>query len=57
MGGDARATHVVTGTLDDLPTLAAAASIGPPATLIVGAVAALGSGHAEETRHAERAAR
>jgi uroporphyrin-III C-methyltransferase len=32
--------HVV-GTLADLPALALAASIGPPATLVVGAVAAL----------------
>ena len=31
----------VAGTLSDLPVLAAAASIGPPATLVVGAVAAL----------------
>ena len=31
----------VTGTLADLPALAAAARIGPPATLVVGAVAAL----------------
>ena len=31
----------VVGTLGDLPTLAAAATIGPPATLVVGAVAAL----------------
>ena len=31
----------VVGTLADLPALAAAATIGPPATLIVGAVAAL----------------
>jgi siroheme synthase len=31
----------VIGTLADLPTLAAAASMGPPATLIVGEVAAL----------------
>jgi uroporphyrin-III C-methyltransferase len=31
----------VIGTLSDLPTLAAAANIGPPATLVVGAVAAL----------------
>jgi uroporphyrin-III C-methyltransferase/precorrin-2 dehydrogenase/sirohydrochlorin ferrochelatase len=31
----------VVGTLEDLPTLAAAAAIGPPATLVVGAVAAL----------------
>ena len=33
--------RTVAGTLDDLPALAAAASIGPPATLVVGAVAAL----------------
>ncbi len=33
--------RAVTGTLADLPTLAAAASIGPPATLIVGPVAAI----------------
>ena len=31
----------VAGTLEDLPTLAAAANIGPPATLVVGEVAAL----------------
>ena len=31
----------VIGTLADLPSLAAAASMGPPATLIVGAVATL----------------
>jgi uroporphyrin-III C-methyltransferase len=31
----------VVGTLADLPTLAAAVTIGPPATLVVGAVAAL----------------
>ena len=31
----------VAGTLTDLPTLAAAANIGPPATLVVGEVAAL----------------
>jgi len=31
----------VVGTLEDLPSLAAAVSIGPPATLVVGAVAAL----------------
>jgi uroporphyrin-III C-methyltransferase len=33
--------RVVTGTLRDLPNLAAAASVGPPATLVVGEVAAL----------------
>ena len=33
--------RTVTGTLADLPTLAEAASLGPPATLVVGAVAAL----------------
>ena len=31
----------VVGTLTDLPALAAAASMGPPATLIVGEVAAI----------------
>ena len=31
------------GTLADLPLLAEAASIGPPATLVVGDVAALGT--------------
>jgi uroporphyrin-III C-methyltransferase len=34
----------VVGTLADLPPLAKAASIGPPATLVVGGVAALGIG-------------
>jgi uroporphyrinogen III methyltransferase / synthase len=38
----------VVGTLADLPALAAAATIGPPATLIVGEVAALG-GSADRT--------
>jgi siroheme synthase len=33
--------RTVIGTLTDLPALAAAASMGPPATLIVGAVTAL----------------
>ena len=33
----------VVGTLADLPALAAAVSIGPPATLVVGAVAAMAS--------------
>jgi uroporphyrin-III C-methyltransferase len=33
--------RVVTGTLGDLPALAAAASVGPPATLVVGPVAAI----------------
>jgi len=33
--------RVVTGTLTDLPALAAAASMGPPATLIVGEVASI----------------
>jgi siroheme synthase len=31
----------VVGTLTDLPTLAEAASLGPPATLVIGDVAAL----------------
>ncbi|MGH2594528.1 MAG: uroporphyrinogen-III C-methyltransferase, partial [Actinomycetota bacterium] len=33
--------RTVVGTLEDLPALATAVSIGPPATLVVGAVAAL----------------
>ncbi len=33
--------RTVVGTLEDLPTLAASARIGPPATLVVGAVVAL----------------
>jgi siroheme synthase len=33
--------RTIVGTLDDLPTLAAAARIGPPATLIVGDVVTL----------------
>jgi siroheme synthase len=33
--------RTVVGTLAELPALAAAVSIGPPATLVVGAVAAL----------------
>jgi len=33
--------RIVVGTLNELPALAAAASMGPPATLIVGAVAAI----------------
>ncbi len=35
--------RMVTGTLEDLPALASAANVGPPATLVVGAVAALGA--------------
>ena len=34
--------RTIVGTLHELPTLAAAARIGPPATLVVGAVVALG---------------
>jgi uroporphyrin-III C-methyltransferase / precorrin-2 dehydrogenase / sirohydrochlorin ferrochelatase len=34
--------RTIVGTLDDLPSLAASARIGPPATLVVGAVVALG---------------
>jgi uroporphyrin-III C-methyltransferase len=34
--------RTVSGTLSDLPTLAAAASIGPPATLVVGQVVSVG---------------
>jgi siroheme synthase len=33
--------RTISGTLEDLPTTAAEARIGPPATLIVGAVVAL----------------
>jgi siroheme synthase len=33
--------RTIVGTLEDLPTTAAAARIGPPATLVVGAVVAL----------------
>jgi hypothetical protein len=35
------ATQRTVGSLVDLPVLAAAASIGPPATLVVGGVAGL----------------
>jgi uroporphyrin-III C-methyltransferase len=41
--------RTVTGTLADLPAVAAAASIGPPATLVVGAVVAVGSSPASPT--------
>jgi len=34
--------RTIVGTLNDLPTLAAVARIGPPATLVVGSVVALG---------------
>jgi siroheme synthase len=34
--------RTIVGTLNDLPTLAAVAHIGPPATLVVGSVVALG---------------
>jgi uroporphyrin-III C-methyltransferase len=44
--------RVVTGTLRDLPTLAAAASIGPPAALIVGEVVALGLASEDREPHA-----
>ena len=36
--------RTVAGTLEDLPALAAAVSIGPPATLVVGEVASLARG-------------
>jgi uroporphyrin-III C-methyltransferase len=35
--------RTVTGTLADLPALAAAANVGPPATLVIGDVVAIGS--------------
>ena len=47
----------VVGTLGELPALASAASIGPPATLVVGAVAALADEIAPARRAAEPAAR
>jgi uroporphyrinogen III methyltransferase/synthase len=47
----------VIGTLGDLPALALAASIGPPATLIVGAVAALAHELAPAARPAEASTR
>jgi siroheme synthase len=36
--------RTIAGSLADLPTLAAAANIGPPATLVVGDVVAVTSG-------------
>jgi uroporphyrin-III C-methyltransferase len=45
--------RTVVGTLADLPTLAEAASIGPPATLVVGQVASL-PGWVEDLRTASR---
>jgi uroporphyrin-III C-methyltransferase len=42
--------RVVIGTLAGLPALAAAASIGPPATLVVGEVASLGTARRRERR-------
>jgi len=35
--------RTITGSLADLPTLAAAANVGPPATLVVGDVVSVGS--------------
>jgi uroporphyrin-III C-methyltransferase len=50
--------RTVTGSLTDLPALAAAASMGPPATLVVGAVAALPREVEQLTRRrADRAGR
>jgi len=49
--------RTVLGTLEDLPTLAAAASIGPPATLVVGEVAALSDLTAPLAASVTRAAR
>jgi uroporphyrin-III C-methyltransferase len=48
--------RTVIGTLTDLPALAAAASLGPPATLIVGEVAAIPSQVAASTTDLEGAA-
>ena len=49
--------RAVVGTLADLPLLAEAASIGPPATLVVGDVAALGSGSTAQVGRAISRAR
>ena len=47
----------VVGTLADLPILAEAASIGPPATLVVGSVATLSEKHRLRAQAAPRAGR
>jgi uroporphyrinogen III methyltransferase/synthase len=49
--------RTLVGTLDDLPSLAAAARIGPPATLVVGPVVALGSAAARASQVAALSAR
>ncbi|MGZ5300537.1 MAG: uroporphyrinogen-III C-methyltransferase [Actinomycetota bacterium] len=49
--------HTILGTLADLPALASAAQIGPPATLVVGAVVALLPATAQEEAPAARAVR
>jgi uroporphyrin-III C-methyltransferase len=51
-----REQRVVLGTLEDLPALARAATIGPPATLVVGPVAALAHELARNQALAERPA-
>jgi siroheme synthase len=48
--------RVVTGSLAELPTLAAGANIGPPATLVVGEVVAVGDRHADAAVHGRSAA-
>jgi uroporphyrin-III C-methyltransferase/precorrin-2 dehydrogenase/sirohydrochlorin ferrochelatase len=49
--------RTIVGTLEDLPTLATAARIGPPATLVVGGVVALASVMAHEEAPTPRAVR
>ena len=46
--------RTVAGTLADLPTLAAAANVGPPATLVVGDVVALGEAAGGSVRADDR---
>jgi siroheme synthase len=43
--------RTVTGTLGDLPARAAAASMGPPATLVVGEVASIPAEVGEAARN------
>jgi siroheme synthase len=51
-----REQRTISGTLEDLPTLAAAARMGPPATLVVGAVVALAPATTNEEAPEARAA-
>ena len=49
--------RAIVGTLEDLPSRAAAARIGPPATLVVGGVAALAPASAQEGTPTARSVR